>query len=143
MTLIILQSFCSIKNKKITNSYVSPPPTTLDSLQGIWISTKDSLWQITITGRIMDDFYKNLDSTHKYYRIYFSDTLVDGDTYKFNQVSVDTTAKTGIYMIAVSTKDLTIDCYKFGGIDQSDGITYLDYQATWTDHGPNVFKKQQ
>jgi hypothetical protein len=115
--------------------------TTLDSLQGHWVSTEDSLWQLKITGRRVDDYYKDSDNEHEYFTIFFSDTLVDGTKYTFTSAHINTTATTGKYLVEVGSND-EIFCYEIAGFNvDSDGETF-EYQATWTDKGPNIFLKQ-
>ena len=137
-SVICLQSFCS--NNKIENHCIPLIPSTLDSLQGNWISTSDSSWNLNITGRIVEDVYTGSSISNEYYRLYFSDTLVDGTNNTFNQIKIDTNAVNGKYIIEMSLTDGSIDCYKINGFSSNGKAVGLI--PTWSNHSPKVFKKK-
>ncbi len=116
--------------------------TTLDSLQGHWVCTQDSLWQLTITGRGVDEFYKDSDlaQQHEYFTIFFSDTLVDGMQYDYNTAKINTTATTGKYLVEVAGNEIW--CSEIAGFYVDSSGETFEYQPTWTHEGPNIFFKQ-
>lgn len=108
--IILLVVLSSSGNYCLPPHKYLPPPTTLDSLQGDWINEKDSLHTVKITGRYWTEEY--LNQSHPYleiYIIYFSDTVVNNELL-FNQISIDTAALTGNYLILKSSFDETLDC---------------------------------
>ncbi len=135
--------FDNNKQTFFVSTEAKPPITTLDSLQGHWVSTEDSLWQLKITGRGVDDYYKDSDlaQQHEYFTIFFSDTLVDGMQYDYNTAKINPTATTGKYLVEVGSGN-EIWCYEIAGFYVDSGGETFEYQATWTDKGPNIFLKQ-
>ena len=115
--------------------------TTLDSLQGKWISTSDSLNQVIISGRQYTEFYADADSTHENFRIYFSDTLVNADL-SFSSIQIDTTATTGKYLITKYASDDSFWCYKFNGFHYDITGIVFSISDTWAKRRATAFKKQ-
>ena len=145
LTVIIFQSFCENtardKSSKISLHHSNPPNTTLDSLQGSWISIDDSLNRVSVLNRTYVEFYADKDSARENFRIYFSDTLVDINL-SFSNIHIDTTALSGHYIITKSVLDDTFWCYEFIGFN-NDGINrYFSISDTWAKHKPTVFAKQ-
>lgn len=140
--IISLISFCKLKNKKRSAKYISAKSvTTLDSLQGIWISTADSLWQWTINGRNLEEVYKDNDKQYEYFIIFFSDTLVDGENYDFSQLKIDTLATSGKYLITkTADSNHTVLCYEIEGFFKKG--TVLSLMPTWVNKRPNIFEKK-
>ncbi len=141
--LFVSQYFCVYINEKgeakISNN--KPPTTTLDSLQGSWISIDDSLNKVNVSNRLYTEFYADEDSAKNYFRIYFSDTLVDVNL-SFTDIRIDTSSVSGKYLITKSIADNTFWCYEFNGFySDTMGITF-SISDTWAKHKPTVFKKQ-
>lgn len=117
--------------------------STLDSLQGKWISIDDSLNTIQISGRSYTEWYRDSESPLENYRIFFSDTLVkDCLELDYTQISIDTLASTGKYLIKISYSDSTVWCYQFNGFNSdTTGLTF-SISDTWAKRRPTVFTKQ-
>ena len=139
--MVLLESFC---NSIYENSYhnlkaKNPPTTTLDSLQGSWVSIDDSLNKVIISGRLYTEFYADSDSTREYFRIYFSDTLVDINL-AFNNIQIDTTQVSGKYIITKSISDNSFWCYTLNGFRYIDNGVSFSISDTWAHHKPTVFR---
>jgi hypothetical protein len=138
----ILQCFC-INNTKVNNSFTPPPTTTLDSLQGKWTSAYDSSDILTINGRSLDELYTVGDyPKHIHYTIYFSDTLVDGMDFDFNQLKIDTSLRKGKYLLkAEDYPDLTVWCYEINGFDYEGSTITFSISDTWANRVPSIYQK--
>jgi hypothetical protein len=99
MFIYFISYSCFLKHDYEGSGFVRQP-TTLDSLQGKWTSTYDSSDILTINGRSLDELYTVGDyPKHIHYTIYFSDTLVDGMDFDFNQLKIDTSLRKGKYLL--------------------------------------------
>lgn len=139
--IILLQSFCTNDDVKVNNPF-SPQSTTLDSLQGQWVSINDSAHFLKITGRYLDEVYADESFTkHEFYQLYFSDTLVNGQDYNFSQLKIDTLAITGKYLIKADRAGETVWCYKMNGFYKDGPDTMLSLSDTWVNKRASIFKK--
>lgn len=140
---LLFYNFISISNN--SNKIIRKPIniTTIDSLQGYW--------QLQIKPNISCNIYQSnfqyMDSFGSFYnitssKIYFSDTIVNRrHEYLFNQIQIDTTKKTGSYLILVYPSDSTVDCYKFGGFNYDLIDTTFSITDVWDKHRTLNFKK--
>jgi hypothetical protein len=147
----ILLSLCFIANdytnrneKKVLHAL--SPMSRLDSLQGNWINQNDTTFQMIITGRILDEI--DIDTSahytnHSYYRLYFSDTMVNKDlNVLFNSVKIDTLSVKGKYLIKVSAYDNSVWCYEINGFNKNGSALTFSMSDIWADRVPGVFKKK-
>ena len=135
-----MYGFCSSGEEPVSKSFFRPPNTMLDSLQGKWVSVEDTLNTMTIFGNFVDEYYKFENLHHEYFRIYFSDTLIDYDKI-FSQITIDTTAVSGNYLIKVSTTDNSVWCYDVHGFYSNGGDITFSMSDTWAQRRPTVFRK--
>lgn len=91
---------------KHTMYQVQLSPSTLDSLQGIWVSVNDKTdevdlaYKITINNRLwISEFLDDNVIVRDTSLIYFSDTVIIGDTILFSQI--DTAAVSGNYILDI------------------------------------------
>ena len=138
---IISLSSCILyrSGKRCVAKVVSHTATTLDSLQGTWVSIDDSLNKVIISGRLYTEFYADSDSTREYFRIYFSDTLVDINL-AFNDIQIDTTQLSGKYIITKSISDNSFWCYALNGFNYINNGVSFSISDTWAHHKPTVFR---
>ncbi len=130
----------SKKNQKCFE--LLPPGTTLDSLQGKWINTEDSLNQVIISGRNWNETYNDATQLiNENNRIFFSDTIVSVED--FRQAKIDTTTLSGNYIIRVAMSDYSMDCNVIDGFyqDQSDTLFSIEPAIKRGTLSSLVFKK--
>ncbi|MES2006333.1 MAG: hypothetical protein V4450_17575 [Bacteroidota bacterium] len=127
--LAFLQSFCYTNEGK--SHQVDPKSkllkfgTTLDSLQGTWHIAGSYDTKMSITGRRMDIYV--VSGLHTAYDIYFSDVpILDED---FTNVTIDTSATSGLYIIKVALGTNTMWCYEYSGINDN-GIEAAAFSLT-------------
>lgn len=102
--------FCDTPQNKNDNAYLPPSGSTLDSLQGNWISSKDSMSKLVITGNNMVDYYQGTQiDASKFF-------LADVDTFP-SISSYDTTQLNGKYLITYTPG--------YAGVDLKYRINYL------------------
>ena len=92
----------------------------LDSLQGIWVNSSDSLDSIIISDRNWvhrNDTY-SINSTN---RIFFSDTVVSGDN--LQNFLFDTTVLSGNYIITLRQSNNHLTCWDFLGFYTDNSST--------------------
>ncbi len=58
--------------------------------------------------------------------------------YDYNTAKINPTATTGKYLVEVGSGN-EIWCYEIAGFYVDSGGETFEYQATWTDKGPNIF----
>ena len=138
-----LQSCANTPKQSDTLSAVIANSTTLDSMQGTWVSMDDSLVEFSVNGRTYHALYVSGNDTlvNDFSRIYFSDTLVNGMEHLFNEINIDTTRLSGNYFITVSKKEEgSFWCYEFYGFytDASDTTT-ISIADTWAKRRPSVY----
>lgn len=119
--------------------------STLDSMQGDWISVDDTLSRFSVKGRTYHEWYVSGYDTlvNEFSRIYFSDTLVDCMEHLFNEVKIDTTSLSGNYFLTVSKeKEGRFWCYELYGFytDVSDTTT-ISIADTWAKQRPSLYRK--
>ena len=94
------------------------PHTTLDSLQGIWISGKDKNDIVTIKGNQYIETYKGEKDT-LISKIIFTDTCID-DNPTYDYVSkLDDTKQNGKHFISLDTKDTSSNCVNIDELDNN------------------------
>jgi len=141
--IVISLSFCtfllssSINSKHPTESRSYKPYllTTLDSLQGNWMSSEDSADLVSINGRIWHSSYVNPSSTISIWEssmMYFSDTLVKSESFSLSQI--DTSKKNGSYIILYTASDNTAFCMELTNIkwNKSDTFFVVHPAEYWT-----------
>ncbi len=114
----------------------------LDSLQGKWINVEDRYWRWEFKGRKMDDYYtaENI-KVHEVYDVYFFDQEMNPDS-NFYHYNIDTSAKSGRYMIAKSRKDSGFWCYEINGFFKDKHLN-LSVSDTWSKYRTFRFRKVQ
>jgi hypothetical protein len=125
--LLIYNQNIVYKNKQNTVLIPQVVTTTLDSLQGNWKSLVDSTLTLSIEGRYyIEKTNDSLEINEKIYLTYFSDTLVDEfHQFTFDQVVIDTTKKSGKFLVNISTDDNTIECFTFNGFSsRPEGLVF-------------------
>lgn len=116
--------------------------TTLDSLQGKWTSVDDPKNHIKISGRAYEEYYEKISK--EYFRLYFSDTIVDNLNFSFTNIRIDTSKLTGNYMIARDMKSPDeFWCWEINGFIYSRSGTTLSVSDTWAKYRPTLFKKDR
>jgi hypothetical protein len=124
--------FCNSINTKIKKP---PLLSTIDSLQGKWMWVLDSNFLIVINGNEsveksvskLDTAYNTIETC----KLYFSDTLYYGwRNQNYEDLIIDTTKKSGKYLIQFYPKDSNYYCYKisrirYSSIDTTFSITDL------------------
>lgn len=117
---------------------------TLDSLQGKWINTEDSLNQVIISGRNWNEIYNDATQPiNENTRIFFSDTIVSVEDFRL--AKIDTTALSGNYIIRVGMSDYSMDCNVIDGFyrDQSDTLFSIEPAIKKGTLSSLLFKKIQ
>lgn len=114
LLLVIILVFISIlvlgnKNSNYVKAHSNPillSPSTLDSLQGIWVFVNDKTdevdlaYKITINNRLwISEFLDGNIILRDTSLIYFSNTLITSDTLQFSQI--DTIAVSGNYILDI------------------------------------------
>jgi hypothetical protein len=151
MKLLLISSFLILlfcncvsntEPKKYTK-FAPPLPTTLDSLQGTWKCLRDTTVTVIINGRIFTEITVDsgfIDS--QIYKMYFSDVAIDEyHQHTFDEISIDTSKLSGKYLVNVSLKDSSIECYKFGNIGFSATDTIFSMSDIWAKRNNVNFKK--
>ncbi len=137
-------NFCSNgESKPILIQTMQQKNSTLDSLQGKWISEEDSLDEITINGRFWTEKYNDVNNSVLINcRLYFSDTAIDNEN-PFNAISIDTNALTGKFIILASPTNNSFDCLYNNGflIDNTDTTFSIRPAIKWTMASVQVYKK--
>lgn len=138
--LIMMSNVNSSSGKLLLNN------STLDSLQGKWICENDSLLKWEINGRTLDERYNDEDSlkNHNTYTIYFSDTIISRFLANpFDEISVDTSALSGKYFVAISYSDSSVWCYEINKFYVSGTIVEkILVSDTWAKYTPTFFRRQ-
>ena len=143
-------SFCFNSNnesKPLLIKFMQQKNSTLDSLQGKWISEEDSLLRWQINGRTLNESYNDEDSikNRHSYHLFFSDTLVNKYLqYSLGELKFDTTITSGKFIVAVSDEDSTVWCYQIENISLNNGtsIDELSVSDTWAKFSTVTFRKQ-
>lgn len=115
----------------------------IDSLQGTWKCLRDTTVTITINGRTFKEITSDSGFTDiKIYTMYFSDVVIDEyHEHTFDEVGIDTSKLSGTYLVNVSAKDNSIECYKFGHITYSSNDTIFSMTDVWAKRKNVNFKK--
>jgi hypothetical protein len=140
--IILLSTFCG--NSKRKDNYKFPPSyNAIDSLQGTWKCLRDTTVTVIINGRIFTEITVDsgfIDS--QIYKMYFSDVAIDEyHQHTFDEISIDTSKLSGKYLVNVSLKDSSIECYKFGNIGLSATDTIFSMSDIWAKRNNVNFKK--
>lgn len=116
-------------------------PSTLDSMQGDWISMGDPLNKVFVKGRSYHELYVSRKDTllNEFSRAYFSDTLVEG--VNFHNIKIDTLRSSGQYLILRSTVDEGFWCYKIDGFFLDRGYHTFVITDTWAKQRETAFRK--
>lgn len=114
------------KNLTMKESIGTPHQTTLDSMQGTWISEKDNNDYIIIHSH---DYYeinkgdKTYDTSKS--RIFFSDTCIGDDLSFLERSKLDSKRENGQYFVLSDMGDSTFNlCYAIGNIDM-EGLSFF------------------
>ncbi len=112
-----LSSQAKVLHKTNDDSVVKiTPHSTLDSLQGIWISEKDTNVIVTIKSNRYIEIYKGENDT-LVSKIIFVDTCID-DNPSYDYVSkLDKTKQSGKYLLLLAAKDTLSLCYNIDELD--------------------------
>jgi hypothetical protein len=122
---------------------IVPEESTLDSLQGFWVSTSDSLNKMLVNGRVCIQWYAYEDLANKKdtSSIFFSDTLIDffkNET--LNKLSYDSSKTSGEYLISASKNSRAFWCYKIEGFWIDEYEKRLSIVDTWAKRRKDIFK---
>jgi hypothetical protein len=138
---IVLQSFCVHHPDKIgkeAEHKITKFNSTLDSLQGTWHDEADLESKITINGNTWDEYYQT--KPHIPYTIYFTDTKVTEDD--FSNVSLNTSATSGVYLVKVRNSSNTVWCFELNGVYDSGTATTFSMTSTEVPFARKVFVKE-
>ena len=122
---------------------IVPEESTLDSLQGFWVSTSDSLNKMLVNGRVCIQCYAYEDLANKKdtSSIFFSDTLIaffKNET--LNELSYDSSKTSGEYLILASKNSRAFWCYKIEGFWKNEYEKRLSIIDTWAKRRKDIFK---
>jgi hypothetical protein len=121
---------------------IVPEESTLDSLQGFWISTDDILNKMLVKGRVYTSIYDDEDSLKQRDRfsIFFSDTLLKMES--LNEHSYDSSKTSGKYLVLATNKSETeFWCYRIEAFFEEDKIKGVSIVDTWAKRRPTNFRK--
>lgn len=143
--LYCLTSYSNSLNKSFKYKKTVNYSTAVDSLQGNWSLVINPKVACSISQ--VRFFYMDSSSNTLYSHaslIYFSDTIIDRwHELSFNEVNIDTSRKTGEYMVLVSQIDSSISCYKFEPVYYNNKDTFFSITDVWNKRKTLNFRKKQ
>lgn len=126
-------------------SYV-PSESTLDSLQGYWVSVQDSLNKMIIKERTRIEWYNDMEQTTKKdtFSIFFSDTLIDYyNSVDYAQHRYDSSKTSGEFIILISQNKEEYLCLKLERFWLNENKKFVSIIDTWQKKRPTIYYKTE